>query len=93
MSTLVSSIESVKVGNPHTSERKTHRRQTNPGHEPKSPERANEQDETKKHEHKTTPYSQTLHNPDKPEKPTNTQTSKDHQLSENRSSTDTSGIR
>ena len=85
------------MGNPHTSERLTEREQTNPGHHAQSPENLSEKaktkSESKTYTDKTTPYSQTLHNPDKPEKSTDTQTSKDNQQSEDSSSTDTSGIR
>ena len=86
--------KSLKVSNPHTSEGLTDREHINPGHHHKSPECLDEKDEAKRESRtntdKTTPNSQTLHNPDKPGEQTDTQTSKESKQSENPAST---GIR
>ena len=77
--------------NPHTAQGLTDREQTNPSHYSKSPKSLNEKYETKcgqrTNADKTTPNSRTLYNPDKPEKPTDSQTRKDDQQSENPAST------
>ena len=79
------------MGNPHTSQGLTDREQTNPSHYSKSPKSLNEKFETKcgqrTNTDKTTPDCQTLHNPDKRGEPTDTQTSKESQQSENPAST------